>query len=114
MMLALYPTGDSPGGNDSLIFSTMPTQSPSDWLQAFGQPTRSGDPREIAESFSVSVSISDKQPLNVNLTGALIENVVQYLDHAKIAGSKAVVPHLIRNDTGMVREELVCFEGSVN
>jgi hypothetical protein len=112
MMLALYPTGDSPAGNDSLIFSTMPTLSPLDWLQGFGQPAKSGDLREMNEPFSISVAVSDKRPLNINLTGALVENVLGYMDHGRRVGSKVVVPHLIRNDTGMVRNWLALLSWS--
>jgi hypothetical protein len=100
---ALYPQGGSSPGVESILFSAMPTHSPLDWLRSFGQPNRSGEQREVDEPFSISVVLSDEKPLNVNLTGALIENLMGYLDHAKSAGSKSVVPHIIRNDTGMVR-----------
>ena len=43
----------------------------------------------------------DKRPLNINLTGALIENIAGYLDQAKRVESKTAVPHLIKNDSGM-------------
>jgi hypothetical protein len=103
MTSALCPTGDSSPAVESILFSTMPAHSPLDWLRSFGHPNRSGDQREVDEPFSISISLFDEKPLNINLTGALIENVMGYLDHAKRAGSKSAVPHLIRNDTGMVR-----------
>lgn len=104
---ALYPTGDSSPAIESILFSTLPFSSPLDWLQNFGLPSRGGDLREVNEPFSISVLLSDEKPLNINLTGALIENVLGYLDHAKSVGSKSVVPHLIRNDTGMVSNAFV-------
>jgi hypothetical protein len=99
---AMYPTGESPPRVDSKLFSTMPSQAPLEWLQGFGQPTKSGDPYESSEPFSISIVLSDKKPLNINLTGALIENVIGYLDQTNRIGSKSVVPHMIRNDSGMV------------
>ncbi|KAG7355613.1 vacuolar sorting-associated protein 13, N-terminal domain containing protein [Nitzschia inconspicua] len=98
---AVYPTGDSNSSVESILFSTLPSSSPLKWLQNFGQLNRSGNPRDTDEPFSMSVVLSDDKALNINLTGALIENVMGYLDHTKNAGSKSVVPHLIRNDTGM-------------
>jgi hypothetical protein len=99
---ALYPSSESQPAVESIVFSTLPSQNPLEWLQAFGQPVRSGDPREVHGPFSISALLLDKRPLNINLTGALIENVVGYLDQAKQFESRTAVPHLIRNDSGMV------------
>uniref|UniRef100_A0A7S4AAW7 Vacuolar protein sorting-associated protein 13 VPS13 adaptor binding domain-containing protein n=1 Tax=Pseudo-nitzschia australis TaxID=44445 RepID=A0A7S4AAW7_9STRA len=79
----------------------MPSQSPIEWLQGFGKPTQTSSSRDGLSPFSVSVILSDRMPLNVNLTGALIENVMGYLDNTKRAESNAIVPHLIRNSSGM-------------
>jgi hypothetical protein len=105
---ALYPSSDLQSGFESIIFSTLPSQNPIEWLQGFGQPARSGDLREATSPFSISVLLLDKRPLNINLTGALIENIAGYLDQAKRVESKTAVPHLIRNDTGMVSLTVCC------
>jgi hypothetical protein len=95
---ALCPSPDSQAEKESKVFSTMPSQGPLEWLEGFGQPTMTrGD-----GPFAVSLLLSDARPLNINLTGALIDNVMGYLSNAKQVAPNAVVPHLIRNDTGMV------------
>ena len=109
---ALYPSSDSQSETESKLFDTMPSQVPLEWLQGFGQPTKTIDSRDICGPFSISVVLSDRMPLNINLTGALIENVMGYLDNAKRTGSKLVVPHLIRNASGMVRHRISVFKAS--
>lgn len=96
---ALFPSSDSQSEKESKVFAIMPSQGPLEWLEGFGQPTktRGNGP------FAVSLLVTDTRPLNINLTGALIDNVMGYLNNSKRAVTRAVVPHLIRNDTGMVR-----------
>ncbi|VEU36026.1 unnamed protein product [Pseudo-nitzschia multistriata] len=98
---ALYNSSGSQSDVESKIFNTMPSTSPIEWLQGFGKPTKTSSTRDDHGPFSISVILSDKMPLNVNLTGALIENVMGYLDNTKKTGSKAIVPHVIRNASGM-------------
>jgi hypothetical protein len=109
---ALYPSSDSQSETESKLFDTMPSQVPLEWLQGFGQPTKTFDSRDICGPFSISVVLSDRMSLNINLTGALIENVMGYLDNAKKTGSKLVAPHLIRNASGMVRHRISVFKPS--
>jgi hypothetical protein len=47
------------------------------------------------------------KPLNINLTGALIENLLGYVETVNRDEFRTVAPHWIRNDTGMV--SLLCF-----
>ena len=99
---ALHQSSGSQPGIESKLFNIMPSQSPIEWLQGFGKPMQTSSTREDHSPFSVSVILSDRMPLNVNLTGALIENIMGYLDNTKRAESNAIVPHLIRNSSGMV------------
>jgi Vacuolar sorting-associated protein 13, N-terminal/N-terminal region of Chorein or VPS13 len=83
------------------LFSILPTQDGLGWLKEFGMPNKQAI-HDADETLSVSFLLSDSRPLNVNLTGALLENISGYISSsAKKNGSK-VVPHLIRNDSGMV------------
>ena len=105
----LYPAAGSKVDKESLLFSSLPGHRAMDWLTAFGSPHSSlHDPRGPKAYFSISCVVSDVRPLNVNLTGALIENVLVYLDSEKREGIRTVAPHWIRNDSGMVSH--YCFE----
>ena len=111
MSSALYPSSESQSEKESKLFNTMPS-APLEWLQGFGQPIKISESHDMHDQFSVSVALSDRMPLNVNLTGALIENVMGYLDNAKKVGPKTIVPHLIRNDAGMVCLRISTFLSS--
>jgi hypothetical protein len=92
-----YPISESRDDRETRLFLSLPGQDAMGWLYGFGFPDiPRKDNRESTDQFSVSCLLSDKKPLNINLTGALIENVLGYLDNAKKA------PHWIRNESGMV------------
>jgi hypothetical protein len=74
-----------------------PGNRPQDWLQRFGYPEAPGSYHP-----SLIFSLSDSMPLNVNLTGALLENLLAYLKGGNDIGQRPAAPHRIRNDTGMV------------
>lgn len=97
ILSVLYPTSNNRQEKEAHLFSSLPGKNPMDWLYGFGNPQR-----ESTDQYSVSCLLSDKVPLNINLTGALIENVLGYLDNIKQDGFRTVAPHWIRNDTGMV------------
>ena len=100
ILSVLYPTSDHADRKESSLFSLLPGRSPIDWLYSFGFPLDSG--RESRHQYAISCSLTDVRPLNINLTGALIENVLGYLSSVRQSGFKTVAPHWIRNDTGMV------------
>ena len=103
ILSALYASSKHLPETEFSLFDTIPSHAPMEWLSGFGQPT--SEFRDAHNPFSISVVVSDKIPLNLNLTGAFIENVVGYLENAKRNGFTSVVPHLIRNASGMVSVE---------
>ena len=98
--LALHP---SEHDKQNRVFTNFPGHRPFDWLSAFGYPQTADGRKSVAQH---SILVTDRrQPLNVNITGALIENVVPHImsfcnksngDH-----QRAVAPHWIRNQSGM-------------
>jgi hypothetical protein len=85
----------------SVLLSVLPSTHPMKWLVGFGHPRTMVDSEAKANAGpSISCSVLDSKPLNMNLTGALIENVLGYLKQEK---SRTVAPHWIRNDSGLVR-----------
>jgi hypothetical protein len=108
MVSVLYPpTASTPEARD-LVFSSLPGRSPEEFLSSFGFPQTHGqDGRNPMPYHSMSFVISDVQPLNVNLTGALIENILSFVDNAK---REEFAPHWIRNDSGMVSAMLLLLK----
>jgi len=97
---ALYP-GLFPGGQPPL--SVLPAKHPVVWLYQFGYPTRAdSDPKELLSGPMVNCRITDAMPLNINITGALIENLSDYLMKPEQAKTRHLAPHWIRNDSGLV------------
>ena len=79
----------------------LPSRNPLKWLVCFGHPraVTGDDTNNAALTPFFSCAVSDVKPLNINLTGALIENVLGYLKQER---SRTVAPHWIRNDSGLV------------
>ena len=75
-----------------------PASSPREWLELFGLPS----PPETDNTAPILCSVSDTNPLNINVTGALLENLSTYLGLAGTESSRSTVPHWIRNETGLV------------
>eukprot|EP00980_Cylindrotheca_fusiformis_P009341 scaffold2047_cov129-Cylindrotheca_fusiformis.AAC.20 len=95
-----YPLSDS-HDRESRLFLSLPGQDAIGWLHGFGFPDiPRKDHRTLCDQFSVSFLLSDRKPLNINLTGALIENVLGYLDNTK-KEVRTIAPHWIRNESGM-------------
>ncbi|CAB9505998.1 protein sorting-associated protein 13C [Seminavis robusta] len=82
-------------GSKNELLSNLPSRNPMKWLVCFGHPIHETKSKSGA---SFSCSVSDSKPLNINLTGALIENLWGYLNQEK---SRTVAPHWIRNDSGL-------------
>ena len=104
---ALYPAGSVPNNysprNVQVQMSGMqclPGTEPTKWLEVFGYPSVASHGK--SDSAAVVCSISDSRPLNVNLTGALIENVMGYLGGGNKESIHPPAPHMIRNFTGLV------------
>ena len=106
ILSALYERSGSRSEIESKLFNTVPSKVPLEWLHRFGKPRKSPGSGDSYNPFSVSVVLADTMPLNINLTGALIENVMGYLTNVKRPNSNAIVPHLIRNSSGMVSEQI--------
>lgn len=79
----------------------LPGTEPAILLEQFGYPSIAvhGEKRDSA---AFLCSICDSRPLNVNVTGALIENVLGFLGEEKDELSQPIAPHLIRNSSGLV------------
>lgn len=91
----------------SLLPGTYPTQ----WLGRFGFPF--AKPTDVKDRTTPAVVcwISDATPLNINVTGALIESISEYRWEERGGKSRSVDPHWIRNETGLVsrRQSAYCF-----
>ena len=80
----------------------LPGTEPIKLLEQFGYPSITVH-GEKWESAAFVCSICDSRPLNVNVTGALIENVLGFLGGEKDElSSQPIAPHLIRNSSGLV------------
>jgi hypothetical protein len=101
MLSVMYGSKETTEEKEARLFSRLPTREKLDWLVGFGFPGR-----ENGEVYAASCVLSDSKPLNINVTGALLENVLGYLHNPKARGLQRVAPHWIRNDTGMVSEHL--------
>jgi hypothetical protein len=79
----------------------MPGIKRMEWLKQFGHPGFTGEKRALSRDPAIQCFLSDTKPLNINLTGALIENVATYITGS--SAKSAIIPHWIRNETGLVR-----------
>jgi hypothetical protein len=102
ILSTLYESSGSYSEIESKFFNTLPSKVPMEWLHGFGKPRKLAGSGDSSNPFSVSVVLADAMPLNVNLTGALIENVMGYLNNINRTSVNTIVPHLIRNSSGMV------------
>jgi hypothetical protein len=82
----------------SLLPGTYPTQ----WLSRFGFPFAKSTDVKDRTTPAVVCWISDATPLNINITGALIESISEYRWKEQGGKSRCVDPHWIRNETGLV------------
>ena len=71
-----------------------------EWLKQFGHPGFTGEKRSGSRDPAIQCFFSDTKPLNINLTGALIENLATYMTGT--TSTSAIIPQWIRNDTGLV------------
>mmetsp|Transcript_40995 Transcript_40995/g.123700 ORF Transcript_40995/g.123700 Transcript_40995/m.123700 type:complete len:3362 (-) Transcript_40995:38-10123(-) len=102
LRLALCPASsgrdDLPGGLD------FAGGRQAEWLSLHGHPSLTSDSEGNESSTNqISVSIADKTPLNMNLSGALLENL-ELISNELGDGTKRnrlLAPHRIRNETGM-------------
>jgi hypothetical protein len=100
---ALYPVkpnnrDSSPG--EQIHLQGFPESAPIKLLEQFGYPALAL--REKSEYPAMLFSICDTRPLNVNVTGALIENVLGFVGGERDESSHPIAPHLIRNASGLV------------
>jgi hypothetical protein len=105
---ALYPAGRTPNANSTIdvpvqmsSLQCLPGSSPARWLELFGHPSTASH-IEKRDPAAMVCSISDSSPLNVNLTGALIENVIGFLGGGNRESIHPAAPHMIRNFSGLV------------
>jgi hypothetical protein len=83
--------------------SAFPGSMPMTWLHQFGFPVlKDFDSNASTDTPGLLCWISDCAPLNVNLTGALIETLSEYSG----AKTRRLAPHWIRNDSGLVSKHL--------
>ena len=100
VLLALFRGTSSTVGDSS----SLPGSSPKEWLNDFGLPNLKTENFSDVSNFPAFVCwLSDDVPLNVNVTGALIENLSEHANTIKERKSNRLVPHWIRNDSGLVR-----------
>ncbi|GKY98564.1 hypothetical protein MPSEU_000813200 [Mayamaea pseudoterrestris] len=96
---AMYPLMPP---SDYRPLSLLPGELPVKWLKQFGFPSEmEHDSAKGSTRPTVVCHISDTKPLNVNITGAFIENLSGYLSDAHDGELRRKAPHWIRNDTGL-------------
>lgn len=106
---ALFPQPSSLKGNAAV--SVLPGSTPLQWLHDFGGfPLLKGVNSDGLSKVPALVCwLSDAEvPLNVNITGALIENLSAHASTFKEQKTNRLVPHWIRNESGLVSHQLHC------
>jgi hypothetical protein len=87
----------------SVLSSLLPHDKPIQWLRQFGYPTESDlSVKELLHHPALICKLVDSAPLNLNLTGALLENLSDYLGKGNDGNARRLAPHWIRNDSGLV------------
>jgi hypothetical protein len=95
----------------SLVAHVLPGNRPGQWLRNFGYPTSTSLDGEILSTHpAVVCRLNDVAPLDVNVTGALIDDL---WEHVRDGDSSRRAPHWIRNNTGLVSYVIVRSNGSV-
>jgi len=83
--------------------SILPGENPFHWLNHFGYPSNNDQEEEGNLSHpAITCRLSDSKTLNINVTGALIEDVSEYLKKRETAKLHRLAPHWIRNESGLV------------
>jgi hypothetical protein len=88
----------APGTSEVSQFSPPSFSNGLDWMRLYGYPSLT----EIASSVvdpALLCSLSDDGKLDINVTGALIDTLWQYLSKTQ---TKERAPHLIQNRSGLV------------
>lgn len=82
-----------------------------EWLKQFGHPGfAGGEKAPLSRDPAIQCCLRDTKTLNINFTGALIENLATYMTGT--SDTSAIIPHWIRNETGLVsccKEVATCF-----
>lgn len=85
------------------IHTILPHERPVQWLNQFGYPFDGKTlPSDFTNQPALSCRATDDNALNINITGALIETVSDYLGQTS-ADPGELPPHWIQNDSGLVR-----------
>lgn len=93
--------------------TTLPNHHTIRWLNHFGYPMHAdSDSKEIAQSPMIVCRVSDSVRLNINITGALIENLSEHLHKPAEDRSEHLAPHWIRNDSGLVSSDMLLIVSS--
>jgi hypothetical protein len=89
----------------------LPGNRPAQWLRNFGYPTSASLDNEILLTHpAVLCWLNDITPLDVNVTGALIDDL---WEHIRDGDASRRAPHWIRNNTGLVSNVSVVLMGPV-
>jgi hypothetical protein len=91
---------------EKMSFTLLPGSLPIQWLQLFGYPDLKNIDQQRTPTVALVCWVSDTITLNINLTGALLENMSEYVSATKGNRSRQV-PHWIRNDSGLVRARTI-------
>jgi hypothetical protein len=97
---ATYPRGPLVR---SISSSLLPHDRPVPWLSQFGYPAEPDiNSKDLMHHPAITFRLGDSAALNLNLTGALLENLADYLGIDESGGARRLAPHWIRNDSGLV------------
>lgn len=76
----------------------LPSHRTLEWIQNYGYPVPADTAASTAHP-ALSCQVLDEGALNVNVTGALFDTLLQYLSKNQ---EKDIAPHLIQNRSGLV------------
>jgi SHR-binding domain of vacuolar-sorting associated protein 13 len=95
----------------SMTRGLLPGNRPAQWLRNFGYPTSASlDSENLLTHPAVLCWLNDIAPLDVNVTGALIDDL---WEHIRDGDASTRAPHWIRNNTGLVSDVNVVLIRSV-
>lgn len=105
-MFPLLKSGSSPP------LSLLPGDRPMQWLNRFGYPV---EIEERTSPIGLTCHLSDSMPLNINISGALLESLSGYVSDGQAGDLRSLAPHWIRNETGLVSGIVngMYFRGSI-
>ena len=84
--------------SDNPRFPYLPGSNTVDWMRLYGYPIDTDATSSMVDP-ALLCNVSDEGPLDINITGAMIDTLWQYLSKSH---ARETAPHLIQNRSGLV------------